>query len=55
MGLYTVFNIKLKPNKEMINFSDDLLSHNGVYNNTTANYRYSSTCKLHHISKKMKG
>lgn len=32
MGIYTVFNIKLKPNKEMINFRDDLLSHNGVYN-----------------------
>lgn len=31
MGIYTVFNLKLKPNKEMINFSDDLLSRNGVY------------------------
>lgn len=41
MGVCTVFNLKLKSNEEMINFSDDLLSRNGVYNNTTANYRYS--------------
>lgn len=55
MGIYTVFNLKLKPNEEMINFGDDLLSRNGVYNNTTANYRYSLTCKLHHISKRVRG